>query len=191
MWQLLVTVWTLCLSSVDPLKLYFRICCRKRLISSPKPQRRTKRRIMRRLCDCTSMLWNTSCMPSNVSIASQQFAGLCGCRVLHVAAWWSLCPDEAHSDKAKESIRAKCMQYLDRAEKLKDYLKNKDKQGKKPVKEAQSNDKYVVSLLLKHPEFLVPCWSIHTPWTFSDLIKFLQQNLSGFCLDFMWWPNTE
>uniref|UniRef100_A0A665TGQ3 vesicle-fusing ATPase n=1 Tax=Echeneis naucrates TaxID=173247 RepID=A0A665TGQ3_ECHNA len=44
---------------------------------------------------------------------------------------------EAHSDKAKESIRAKCMQYLDRAEKLKDYLKNKDKQGKKPVKEAQ------------------------------------------------------
>lgn len=36
------------------------------------------------------------------------------------------------------------MQYLDRAEKLKDYLKNKDKQGKKPVKEAQSNDKYVV-----------------------------------------------
>ncbi|KAG7281538.1 hypothetical protein CRUP_007572 [Coryphaenoides rupestris] len=48
---------------------------------------------------------------------------------------------EAHSDKAKESIRGKCMQYLDRAEKLKDYLKNKDKQGKKPVKEAQSNDK--------------------------------------------------
>uniref|UniRef100_A0A8C2DNM4 Uncharacterized protein n=1 Tax=Cyprinus carpio TaxID=7962 RepID=A0A8C2DNM4_CYPCA len=45
-------------------------------------------------------------------------------------------------DKAKESIRGKCMQYLDRAEKLKDYLKNKDKQGKKPVKEAQSNDKY-------------------------------------------------
>lgn len=36
------------------------------------------------------------------------------------------------------------MQYLDRAEKLKDYLKNKDKQGKKPVKEAQSNDKYVL-----------------------------------------------
>lgn len=34
------------------------------------------------------------------------------------------------------------MQYLDRAEKLKDYLKNKDKQSKKPVKETQSNDKY-------------------------------------------------
>ncbi|CAB1313928.1 unnamed protein product [Coregonus sp. 'balchen'] len=48
---------------------------------------------------------------------------------------------EAHSDKAKESIRGKCMQYLDRAEKLKDFLKNKEKAGKKPVKEAQSNDK--------------------------------------------------
>lgn len=61
--------------------------------------------------------------------------------------------DEAHSDKAKESIRAKCMQYLDRAEKLKDYLKNKDKQGKKPVKEAQSNDKYAVSCLPSQKPF--------------------------------------
>uniref|UniRef100_A0A2K6EJQ7 vesicle-fusing ATPase n=2 Tax=Propithecus coquereli TaxID=379532 RepID=A0A2K6EJQ7_PROCO len=48
---------------------------------------------------------------------------------------------EAHSDKAKESIRAKCMQYLDRAEKLKDYLRNKEKHGKKPVKESQSEGK--------------------------------------------------
>lgn len=39
------------------------------------------------------------------------------------------------------------MQYLDRAEKLKDYLKNKDKQGKKPVKESQSNDKSAISAL--------------------------------------------
>jgi len=38
---------------------------------------------------------------------------------------------EASSDKAKESIRSKCVQYLDRAEKLKTYLKKKDK--KKPV----------------------------------------------------------
>lgn len=66
----------------------------------------------------------------------------------HVVMWNFFPSDEAHSDKAKESIRAKCMQYLDRAEKLKDYLKNKDKQGKKPVKEAQSNDKYAVYLLL-------------------------------------------
>ncbi|CAM9429547.1 unnamed protein product [Bubo scandiacus] len=48
---------------------------------------------------------------------------------------------EAHSDKAKESIRAKCMQYLDRAEKLKEYLRSKDKQGKKPVKESQNDNK--------------------------------------------------
>lgn len=55
--------------------------------------------------------------------------------------WVSLFADEAHSDKAKESIRAKCMQYLDRAEKLKDYLRNKEKHGKKPVKENQSEGK--------------------------------------------------
>ena len=39
--------------------------------------------------------------------------------------------DDAHSEKAKESIRAKVKQYLDRAEKLKDYLeKNKSKPSK-------------------------------------------------------------
>lgn len=48
---------------------------------------------------------------------------------------------DAHSNKAKESIRAKCAQYLDRAEKLKDYLRNKDKQSKKPVKEAPNDSK--------------------------------------------------
>lgn len=40
---------------------------------------------------------------------------------------------EVPNERAKESIRAKCKQYLDRAEKLKEYIeKNKDK--KKPVK---------------------------------------------------------
>ncbi|XP_013109934.1 vacuolar protein sorting-associated protein 4 [Stomoxys calcitrans] len=39
---------------------------------------------------------------------------------------------EAQGEKAKDSIRAKCLQYLDRAEKLKEYLK---KGKKKPVKE--------------------------------------------------------
>ncbi|XP_052862165.1 vacuolar protein sorting-associated protein 4-like [Anopheles cruzii] len=39
---------------------------------------------------------------------------------------------EAQGDKAKDSIRAKCFQYLDRAEKLKAYLK---KGKKKPVKD--------------------------------------------------------
>ncbi|CAH1390418.1 unnamed protein product [Nezara viridula] len=46
---------------------------------------------------------------------------------------------EAQSERAKESIRNKCLQYLERAEKLKEYLK-KGKQ-KKPVKEGESNSK--------------------------------------------------
>ena len=39
--------------------------------------------------------------------------------------------DEAHGEKSKESIRQKCVQYLERAEKLKQYVKGKNK--KKPV----------------------------------------------------------
>ena len=50
--------------------------------------------------------------------------------------------DEAQGDKAKQSIRAKCAEYLDRAEKLKEYLKKKEKAPPaKPVKESQSEDK--------------------------------------------------
>ncbi|KAH6931238.1 hypothetical protein HPB50_023014 [Hyalomma asiaticum] len=47
---------------------------------------------------------------------------------------------EAQTDRAKESIRSKCVQYLDRAEKLKEYLRSKNKE-KKPVKQGESNDK--------------------------------------------------
>uniref|UniRef100_A0A8D0GKI3 vesicle-fusing ATPase n=1 Tax=Sphenodon punctatus TaxID=8508 RepID=A0A8D0GKI3_SPHPU len=43
---------------------------------------------------------------------------------------------EAQGDKAKQSIRAKCTEYLDRAEKLKAYLKKKEKAPPKPVKES-------------------------------------------------------
>lgn len=50
----------------------------------------------------------------------------------------SLISDETHGDRAKESIRAKCMQYLERAEKLKAYLK---KSKKKPVKAGEDNSK--------------------------------------------------
>uniref|UniRef100_A0A1A9UU52 vesicle-fusing ATPase n=1 Tax=Glossina austeni TaxID=7395 RepID=A0A1A9UU52_GLOAU len=45
---------------------------------------------------------------------------------------------EAQGEKAKDSIRAKCLQYLDRAEKLKEYLK---KGRKKPIKEGESGNK--------------------------------------------------
>lgn len=44
--------------------------------------------------------------------------------------------DEAQGDKAKDSIRTKCLQYLDRAEKLKEYLKKGTK--KKPVKDGDA-----------------------------------------------------
>ncbi|XP_019734480.1 vacuolar protein sorting-associated protein 4B isoform X2 [Hippocampus comes] len=47
---------------------------------------------------------------------------------------------EAQGEKAKQSIRAKCAEYLDRAEKLKEYLQKKEKAPPaKPVKE--SSDK--------------------------------------------------
>lgn len=48
--------------------------------------------------------------------------------------------DEAQSDKAKESIRAKCAQYLERAEKLKKYLREKQK-TKKPIKDSDGGPK--------------------------------------------------
>ncbi|KAK2901379.1 hypothetical protein Q8A67_009494 [Cirrhinus molitorella] len=48
---------------------------------------------------------------------------------------------EAQGDKAKQSIRGKCAEHLDRAEKLMEYLKKKDKAPAKPVKESQSSDK--------------------------------------------------
>ncbi|XP_036296979.1 vacuolar protein sorting-associated protein 4B-like [Pipistrellus kuhlii] len=45
---------------------------------------------------------------------------------------------EAQGDKAKQSIRATCTEYLDRAEKLKEYLKKeREKKSQKPVKEGQ------------------------------------------------------
>lgn len=46
--------------------------------------------------------------------------------------------DEAQGDKAKESIRAKCSQYLERAEKIKESLK---KGKKKPIKDGENESK--------------------------------------------------
>lgn len=49
---------------------------------------------------------------------------------------------EAKGERAVQSIRAKCADYLDRAEQLKEYLKKKEKMPPaKPVKESQSDDK--------------------------------------------------
>lgn len=55
--------------------------------------------------------------------------------------------DEAHSDKAKENIRAKCAQYLERAEKLKAHVRDKGNTKKKPVKDADSGKKYGLCFL--------------------------------------------
>lgn len=50
--------------------------------------------------------------------------------------------DDAQGEKAKQSIRAKCAEYLDRAEQLKQYLKKKESAPpSKPVKVPQSDDK--------------------------------------------------
>lgn len=46
--------------------------------------------------------------------------------------------DEAQGAKAKESLRSKCTEYLDRAEKLKDHLQ-KTQKVKKPIEESNSN----------------------------------------------------
>ncbi|XP_075682823.1 vacuolar protein sorting-associated protein 4B [Rhinoderma darwinii] len=42
---------------------------------------------------------------------------------------------DAQGEKAKQSIRSKCIEYLDRAEQLKAFLKKKEKAPPKPVKE--------------------------------------------------------
>ena len=60
--------------------------------------------------------------------------------------------DEAQGDKSKESIRQKCIQYLERAEKLKQYVKTKNK--KKPVassgggKESNNKGGFVAGFVL-------------------------------------------
>lgn len=73
---------------------------------------------------------NISCTQSSVSRIQQPWSGLGN---VYFSA------DEAQGDKAKESIRTKCVQYLDRAEKLKTYLKKGNK--KKPVRDGESSKK--------------------------------------------------
>jgi len=49
---------------------------------------------------------------------------------------------EAQSERSKESIRSKCIQYLDRAEKLKTFIADKENpSAKKPVKDGGSKNK--------------------------------------------------
>lgn len=50
--------------------------------------------------------------------------------------------DEVQGERSIASVRARCVQYLDRAEQLKEYLDKKESDPpRKPVKESQSDDK--------------------------------------------------
>lgn len=70
--------------------------------------------------------------------------------------------DEAQGEKAKQSIRAKCAEYLDRAEKLKEYLKKKEKAPAKPVKESQSSDKgWVMWIKKMHNSHKIADLTVH------------------------------
>lgn len=61
---------------------------------------------------------------------------LLGFMLFHYAA------DEVKGDQGIALVRARCLQYLERAEQLKEYLKKKETDPpSKPVKESQSGDK--------------------------------------------------
>lgn len=76
-----------------------------------------------------SMELNIFCTQLNVSWILKFVEKL---QIFYIIYMWL---DEAQGDKAKDSIRNKCLQYLDRAEKLKAYLK---KGKKKPVKDGET-----------------------------------------------------
>ncbi|PIO12931.1 hypothetical protein AB205_0170280 [Aquarana catesbeiana] len=78
------------------------------------------------------------------------------------------------------------MQYLDRAEKLKDYLKTKDKQGKKPVKESQNEKGFEKRIYIPLPEEAARAqmFRLHlgnTPHSLSEVnIRELAQKTDGY-----------
>lgn len=53
---------------------------------------------------------------------------------------YEISTDEVPNDRAKDTIRSKCKQYLDRAEKLKEYIGKSDNR-KKPLKDGESSSK--------------------------------------------------
>jgi len=85
-----------------------------------------------------------------------------------------VCADEAHSDKAKESIRAKCAQYLERAEKLKEHVNKDDK--RKPVKDADTSKKCVPIFVM----FSV-CVAVNQLWGYGSTVSISGLIWFGFC----------
>ncbi len=62
------------------------------------------------------------------------------CRILHNLFVFGI-SDGTQSERARETIREKCKHYLERAEKLKEYLKKGKDTGKKPVKDGAAPTK--------------------------------------------------
>jgi vacuolar protein-sorting-associated protein 4 len=73
-------------------------------------------------------------MPSNVRFLWNH------CRILH-NLFVFVVSDGTQSERARETIREKCKHYLERAEKLKEYLKKGKDTGKKPVKDGAAPTK--------------------------------------------------
>lgn len=130
---------------------------RKPSISPAKLQRKTKAKTMKRLSVYMRVQCSTSYMSSNVRTWTClqsvldilhhlcDFVLSISTFLRHIATFsvtYCVLADETQGDRAKQSIRAKCMDYLDRAEQLKEYLMKREKSPPaKPVKESQSDDK--------------------------------------------------
>lgn len=92
-------------------------------------------------CDIQSYFWSKG----------SKLDTILTCRTFFFCKYWLTLPssdlsdvsfeDEAQSEKSKENIRAKCVQYLDRAEKLKKHVAGEKSEPKKPVKSGSGGSK--------------------------------------------------
>lgn len=133
------------------------VILRKLSVSPIKLQRRTKPKTTRRPSEIIRLQCSTSFMLSSVrslTCDSYQcfisFNIFCNFALFELVwarhspvVWATSCvADETQSDRGAQCIRARCADYLDRAEQLKEYLRKKEKgPPAKPIKESQSDDK--------------------------------------------------
>jgi adenylate kinase family enzyme len=103
---------------------------REPLTLSKRPPRRTPRATLRRHTNSTRPPWSVSCSPSNVCLSL--FLSVSKRRTGFPSQLFQpRTRTDEKNEKTKETIRKKFTEYLERAEKLKDYLAKKAK--KKPV----------------------------------------------------------
>lgn len=74
--------------------------------------------------------------------------------MLYVQCFLHVVKYESHGDKAQQSTMVNCAEYLDRAEKLKEYLKKREKTPQKPVKEGQPSPADEKGYVLKIVDFV-------------------------------------